>query len=199
MHRPLAKRGTMRPETRDPRSSATRSAMIDALLALLAARPYREITIQDITDMAGLSRSTFYAHFQGKDDLLRCGFERAIASLADHVDACAADGLQVETAAIFAHAQASFTLYRSLVFVPGLDLLSRSAQAALASKLHGRLLLVPTAAACDLPLVLLAESMAGGLLLLLRWWVDQQQPFTPAQMDEVFQRLVMPGVRSALA
>lgn len=189
----------MRPETRDPRSSATRSAMIDALLALLAARSYREITIQDITDMAGLSRSTFYAHFESKDDLLRCGFERAIASMADHVEAFAADGLQVETTAIFAQAQASFTLYRSLVFVPGLDLLSRSAHAALASKLHSRLLLVPAAATCDLPLALLAESMAGGLLLLLRWWVDQQQPFTPAQMDEAFQRLVMPGVRAALA
>lgn len=42
----------------------------DALVELIASQPYHKITVTDLAERSGLTRSTFYAHFETKDDLL---------------------------------------------------------------------------------------------------------------------------------
>ncbi len=42
----------------------------NAFIELLKAKPYEKIKISEITNRADLARSTFYAHFETKDDLL---------------------------------------------------------------------------------------------------------------------------------
>lgn len=46
------------------RTAKTRQALIDAFWKLYCERPIEKITIKDITDSAGLYRSTFYEYFQ---------------------------------------------------------------------------------------------------------------------------------------
>ena len=45
-------------------------ALQNALLDLLKEKPYNKITITEISERSGLTRSTFYAHFNTKEDLL---------------------------------------------------------------------------------------------------------------------------------
>jgi hypothetical protein len=47
-----------------------------ALLALILEQGYEAVTIQDIIDRADVGRSTFYAHFLDKQQLLLSGFEQ---------------------------------------------------------------------------------------------------------------------------
>ncbi|MGW0357525.1 MULTISPECIES: TetR/AcrR family transcriptional regulator [Nocardia] len=54
----------------DRRVRRTRSTLHRALIELMIERPYDRITVQDILDRADVGRSTFYAHFRSKDDLL---------------------------------------------------------------------------------------------------------------------------------
>lgn len=52
------------------RNSITSSLMVEALLLLLEKKEYDFITVKEICEKAGVNRSTFYMHYDTKDDLL---------------------------------------------------------------------------------------------------------------------------------
>ena len=49
--------------SQDRRVRKTQTAIKDALITLLEKKRFEEITIQEISDLADVNRSTFYTHF----------------------------------------------------------------------------------------------------------------------------------------
>jgi AcrR family transcriptional regulator len=187
-------------QRQDRRSQRTQQALMDALIALLTVKHYDEISINDIVDHANVGRSTFYAHYQTKDDLLKSGFERVLDMLTHHISfGETSQDLRLDTTQLFRHAQGHYELYRTLVWGSGFDLLTKNGHVALSAKfqenfdqfLSGKL-------EPSIPLAVLSYSMAGTLLILLKWWLDNKMPYSPEYMDEIFQQLVMSSVRNIL-
>ena len=75
----------MTDETMDRRTRKTRRALILAMSELLESRRFNNITVQEIIDRANVGRSTFYAHFETKEDLLNALIEDIFAMLEDGI------------------------------------------------------------------------------------------------------------------
>lgn len=190
----------MSQQAQDRRSKRTQQALIDALLALLSTKHYDSISIQDIVDKANVGRSTFYAHYQTKDDLLVMGFGRVLDMLLGFVILRETDNhLELDTTALFEHARGHYELYKTLAWGSGLDLLTRNGHNSLSLKIQERLTQLMTGKdLSSVSLSILSYHLAGSLLLLLKWWLDNKMPNSPEQMNEIVQQLVMPGVRNTL-
>src|SRR5215470_13175378 len=65
--------GERRMVNTDRRIRRTQKLLHGALMSLVLEKNYDSITIQEILDRADIGRSTFYTHFDGKDELLISG------------------------------------------------------------------------------------------------------------------------------
>jgi len=74
------------------RSEQSLLRILEAVEELMGGRPFRDITIQEIVDLAEVSRSSFYARFPSKDDLLPYMYRRYVDRVTETLDA----GLAVE-------------------------------------------------------------------------------------------------------
>ena len=53
-------------EKLDPRVKRTRGLILQAFGEILAEKGFHSLSVQDITEKAGINRATFYAHFEDK-------------------------------------------------------------------------------------------------------------------------------------
>jgi AcrR family transcriptional regulator len=187
-------------QQQDRRTQRTQQTLFDALIDLLKIKHYDAISVKDIIEKANVGRSTFYAHYQTKDDLLKSGFERVLDMLLEQVVFDETNRiLTLETAPLFRHAQIHAELYRTLAWGTGFEVITTQGQTSLGAKFMQRLsLLMSSDMQPSVPLSALSYSLSGSLLILLKWWLENGMPGSPETMDGIFQQLVMPGVRSAL-
>ena len=65
------------------RQCLTRAAINQALMDLIAEREYDDITVGDIIGKADIGRSTFYQHYQNKDEVFRAVVMGGMEACAD--------------------------------------------------------------------------------------------------------------------
>lgn len=53
------------------RSDISKQDLAEAVLALMKAKPYEQISIQDIVSKAGFSRMAYYRNFKNKDEIIQ--------------------------------------------------------------------------------------------------------------------------------
>jgi AcrR family transcriptional regulator len=57
------------------------------MIELASERPIGAITVEELVGLAGVSKPTFYRHFEGKDDCLLSTYERVMRTVAERIDA----------------------------------------------------------------------------------------------------------------
>ncbi len=73
-------------------SAVQRERLIAAMLKAASELGYRQATVQDVIDRAGVSRPTFYEHFANKEDCFLAAFDTTAMRLRDRIEAAAAKG-----------------------------------------------------------------------------------------------------------
>jgi AcrR family transcriptional regulator len=190
----------MRNTKADRRSERTRQLLSAALIELMLEQRYDDITVQEIIDRANVGRSTFYAHYLDKEDLLISDFTRVLDALTQQHEQGGSVGHGPPSLALFfRHVQEHYRLYKALVRGGGVDRLYKKGHERLRQNIERHLRsFVPAEHTPAVSLPLVADYIAGAVVTMLKWWLDNEMPYTPEEMDSLFQQLVLPGVQTTL-
>ena len=190
----------MRQTKTDRRSQRTRQMLMAAMVELMRSKRYDAITVQEITDQANIGRSTFYAHFTDKDDLLVDGVYRMLASLdTDDPQPTGAGRRLYPTLALFHHIGAQADMYQVMARGRGLTLFLAALQERLTTVLTDRL--TARVAPGDTPAVpppLLAAMIASMLITAIRTWIEAGATTPADAIDRMFHTAAGAAIRAGL-
>lgn len=172
-----------REEHLDLRQKKTRALLVSALAQLLEERPFQELSVVDICRRAMVHRTTFYAHFNDKQELLRYlleGMERECAALCLPEDPDSSPRAYLLAAAqrFFTFFQERRALYRACLN-SGADADAHVLEDCAARKLK-ELLSQPRfrAVTPNVDPQVAAHFYTGAMLSLIRWWLSSDNPPT---------------------
>jgi AcrR family transcriptional regulator len=178
-------RGRMRREITDRRTQRTRRQLTDALGELIRVKRYESITVQEITDRADVGRSTFYAHFTDKDDLVADSVRRMVGTL--EADEAGPRNTLSPSLGLFHHVQEFSEHYAMMARGRHLTLFLDALQSELTAMFSHRLVpRVPEGGAPRVPVPLLAAMLAGLLITAVRTWLESGMAETAEEMNRAY-------------
>jgi len=196
----VQERGATRMESHraDRRVQRTEDLLRQALRTLIQEKRFSEITVQNVIDRADVGRSTFYAHYRGKEDLFRSDVERFLGFIERGVTWKGGPKERiVPVRELFDHVREFRAFCRALSASGKMEALQRAMASHLASHLEKRLAIrMSPSQRQAVPVSILANHIAGSLVTMLDWWFRNGMSQTPERMDQIFHALVMPSVRS---
>ena len=182
------------------RQQKTRTAIFSAFTSLLAEKPYSKITVQEIIDAANVGRTTFYAHFETKDDLLKelCEelFGHIIGSAMDctHTHGLYSDGSAPESVFchLLQHLQENDRNIIALLSCESSEMFLRFFKDSLNELVRSQFINQNRKANTDIPEDFLINHISGSFVEMVLWWIKGHRKQTPEDLDRYFRAVIEP-------
>ena len=184
----------------DRRVARSRRALKEALTDLILERGYEAVTVQDVIDRADVGRSTFYAHFLDKDDLLMAILAGLEMPAPDHTTWAPDDPAFGWTLELFRHFGSGRRLFKAVAGSQSGALARRETTRRLEDLAGAELSRVGAGRKLDaLRLEIVGRFLVGTFIGFMDWWMREENEHLPAeQVDHAFRSLVLPGVANVL-
>ena len=180
----------------DRRQLKTRQAIFTAFTELLSHKRYEKITVQEILDAANIGRSTFYAHFETKDELLKA----VCKELFGHIITTAMDQNHHGPKApesifchLLLHLEENDSNILGLLSCESSDIFLRYFKDSL-GKLIRTHFLENRPRKTDLPEDFLINHITGSFVEMVLWWLKDQKKHTPEELDRYFRAVIEPVI-----
>lgn len=181
----------------DRRLAKTRQAVFEAFARLLQTQRYSGITIQEIIDEANIGRTTFYSHFETKDDLLIAFIDMIFDSLKLSDSDVSVQGdiafNNASLSAIFAHIQENSRLIKGIINTECSELLFRKFKEYWNERVLKTVSLHKSSERQPkVPEVILSNHISATLIELIKWWLNSNMSYTSEQMAQYYVSLILP-------
>lgn len=184
----------------DRRQQKTRASIFHAFSALLEHKNYNSITVQEIIDEANIGRSTFYAHFETKDDLLKelCTelFSHIIESASDcnHTHGLYSDNSVPESVFchLLQHLEENHNNVLGLLSCESSEIFLRYFKNSLNELVRTQFVNQRRKKNISLPNDFLVNHISSSFVEMVLWWIKGHRKQSPAELDEYFRAVIEP-------
>ncbi len=184
----------------DRRQQKTRAAVFTAFSALLSRKSYSRITVQEIIDEANVGRTTFYAHFETKDDLLKALCEELFGHIINSAMDCThTHGLYSDGSApssvfchLLQHLQENENNILELLSCESSEIFLRYFKDSLDALIRQQFVGQNRTANTDIPQDFLVNHITGSFVEMVLWWIKGRMKQTPEELDRYFRAVIAP-------
>ncbi|MFL3664662.1 TetR/AcrR family transcriptional regulator [Flavobacterium sp.] len=165
----------------DRRIQKSKKYLSDAFKALILEKGYEAVTVQEIIDRANVGRSTFYAHFESKEQLL--------FSLLGTMNEKSKDGIDFEM--LFNHCADNFQIAKAMLGKKGGDLIIGHIRDVMSLKIAKDLKRDSSKSKSEqLKIYFTSEALSAALVSYLTNWLDEDMPYSSEEMSAKCNELV---------
>ena len=186
----------------DRRQRKTRTAIFAAFTELLAKENYGRITVQEIIDAADVGRTTFYAHFQTKDELLVAMCKELFTHIIrSALDGSHARGLYSDTSApksIFCHLLQHLKEDENIIKLlscESSEIFLRYFKANLDDLVRNQFIGQKGLETIAIPQEFLINHISGSFVEMVLWWIKGGLGESAEEMDRCFSAVIEPIFR----
>ena len=152
-------------------------------------KSYSNITVQEIIDRADIGRSTFYSHFETKDELLKAlcteifdhVFSEDLTQERTHDFSTAERSIEGETTHILYHLQDSRAYIKSILKSESGEIFMRYFKEYLKQIFKGEL----EQSSSDIPKEYILDHMVWDFAETVRWWMHHEN-YSPEDINRFF-------------
>ena len=186
-----------RPAIEDRRVQKTLSLLREALVSLIAEKPYDSIVVKEILDRANVGRSTFYTHFRDKDDLLVSGIHDMLGQVPApmRTGGRSLDRILWFSLPIFEHHYSHAHAWGDRIGTKGRTILHehlRSVLTGIIADVMRKDCRARRQSPRQMPPEVVSAYVASTFVLVLNWWLDTRMRLPPKEINDVFRRLTSP-------
>lgn len=191
----------------DRRIRRTKSSLQQALRELAREKGYADVTVEEITNRAKLGRTTFYLHYQDKEDLLLEHIEEELAALVKETTKrplsywFAHENSNYLIEAIFSLAKENADLFKLVakdqsnkVYDRLHKIISHSAHLLVEENPWAQKRIAQLSISLDF----LIEYFSGAMWATIVWWTGNNFNPPAQKMASYFRQLFFPGLLSLL-
>lgn len=171
----------------DRRIERTKKLLWDALVKLILEKGYESLTIQDIIDEANIGRSTFYAHYENKGQLLFNGQPHFFEKIRKGVEQ--GDGLALRL--IFDHARDNRYVAKALLGINGGQMVKDHMKSLIKYQLQAdNKKEEKPGESYTAKKELLVEATASAIVSIISLWIEKEMDLDSGEMTELCENLV---------
>ena len=182
----------------DRRQKRTRNAIFSAFSELLSQKSFSKITVQDIIDAADVGRTTFYAHFETKDDLVR----EMCAEIFDHV---IYDGIKAENCHYYSisngapqdiiphilfHVRSNQKNIIGILSCESGELFLRYFKQYISEVFSNWIVETPEAQEKQVPRDFLIDHVSSSFVNTVQWWIKNRMMQSPEELTSYFLAVI---------
>jgi AcrR family transcriptional regulator len=188
----------------DRRVERTRELLQKALMELIAEQGYDSITIQEIVDRADLGRTTFYLHYNSKDELFMSCHEAIITEF--HLgllhpltrEELLSPQIPVQMSTAYRHLEEGRALLYPIFQGKDSQLILRQIRDRSAREIEANLRTIFVEEDSAISFEMLANYLVGAQIALMQWWLEKRRTHTAESLAQTFHRLQRAAICNAL-
>ena len=190
----------VRGDSMDRRQQKTRAAIFKAFGILLEHKNYNNITVQEIIDGANIGRSTFYAHFETKDDLLKELCKELFGHIINSaIDCTHTHGLYSDSNApksvfchLLQHLEENDNNILGLLSCESSDIFLRYFKDSLNELIKVQFVNQNRCKNTMLPEDFLVNHISSSFVEMVLWWIKERMKHSPTELDQYFRAVIEP-------
>ena len=184
----------------DRRQKKSREAIFNAFTSLLSEKNYNQISVQEIIDTADVGRTTFYAHFETKDYLLKDLCEELFGHIIDtamglphgHYHYSCGSATDSVFLHLLRHLQENDRHILELLSSQNNDLFLRYFKSNLKKLIISQYAQKGLLKNSKLPEDYLVNHISASFVETVSWWLSRNRKESPEEMTEYFLTMMRP-------